>query len=483
METNKFTGNDKVLWGFIFAVLTFWLFANSMLNIQTDIVRDLGVEQNSMNVVVSLAALFSGLFIVVLGGLGDSIGRKKVFNIGLYLAIAGSLLIAFAPKGDLASAFLIVGRALQGFSAACLAPTSLGMVKVLWAPEKRQRAVSYWCIGTFGGSGLSSLTGGIIASSLGWRYVFVLSALFAVVALVLTKELPENKRESIEKYRPDWAGIFIFMIALLALNLFVSKGNQFGWLSLATISLLTIAIVFTYIFIRIENRAKSPFVDFSLFKNKVFTGATIANFFLNGTIGLLIVSLSLMQKAAGYNAMQAGMLTIGYAVAVILFTRVGEKLLGKFGARKPIIWGTSIVGIALILTMQTHLMTQAYVILAVAAYTLFGLGLAFFATPVTDAALSNLPDNQAGAGAGIFKMASALGASFGMAISAGVYTAVLSRSEPIEWLSNLVTYVGRQDNVIFRQGAMLGIAVCLLFAVLTIVTTMATIPNKEEVKE
>lgn len=479
METTKFKGNDKVLYGFIFAVLTFWLFANSMLNIQNDIVNDLGVQQNSMNIVVSLAALFSGLFIVVFGGLGDSIGRKKIFNIGLYLAIVGSLLIAFAPKGGAATSFLLAGRALQGFSAACLAPTSLGMIKVLWAPETRQRAVSLWCIGTFGGSGLSALTGGIITSSLGWRYVFVLSAIFAVIALMLTKELPENKRESAEKYKADWLGIALFMIALLALQIFITKGNNWGWTNTITLGLAVVAIVFGFIFYKVEAKSAIAFFDFSLFKNRIFTGATIANFFLNGTIGLLIVALSLMQKAADYNAMQAGMLTIGYAAAVILFTRLGEKLLKKHGARKPIIWGSLIVCVALLMLMQSQIMTEYYVIVAVIAFSLFGLGLAFFATPVTDAALSNLPDNQAGAGAGIFKMASALGASFGMAISAGVYTAVLALPEPIAWMSNIVNYVGRQDNVLIRQAATFGIAVCLLFAILTIITVMMTIPNKK----
>ena len=98
------------------------------------------------------------------------------------------------------------------------------------------------------------------------------------------------------------------------------------------------------------------------------------------------------------------------------------------------IWGSLIVGLSVLLLMPTNLLIGQYKVLAVVAYTLFGLGLAFYATPSTDAALSNLPDDQAGSGAGIYKMASSLGASFGVAISAAIFTALSANDESIQWL-------------------------------------------------
>lgn len=482
MQTTTYKGNDKVLIGFILAVLTFWLFANSMMNVSTEMNDYLQIG-NTMNIAVSLAALFSGIFIVVFGGLADSVGRTKIFRIGLYLAIIGSLLVGLTPKGSLAVPMLLIGRALQGLSTACVMPTSLGMIKIFWEGKERQRAISLWSIGTFGGSGLSSLTGGIIASSLGWRWIFFFAVIVAIIALYLTKELPENKREGAGKYKIDWGGIIMFMIAMVALQVFISKGNDFGWTSWITIVLVAITLVFGYLFIRIEKKVPFAFVDLGLFKNKIFTGATLANFFINGTAGLLIVSLTLMQRGAQFSAMKAGLLTLGFAIAVILFIRVGEKLLQRYGAKKPIIWGALIICAAILLLMQTQIMTGQYVVLAVIAYSLFGLGLAFFATPATDAALSNLPESQAGSGAGIFKMASSLGTSFGVAIAAGIYTAVVSRTEPIAWLGKLVGFVGRQDNLLVRQGAMLGLGFCLLLAILVIVSVVATIPDKKKVEK
>lgn len=478
METMQYKGNDRVLLGFILSVLTFWLFANSMMNVSPLMTEQLGVTSNTMNMAVSIAALFSGVFVVVFGGLADSIGRVKILRIGIYLAIIGSLLIAFTPKGAMAQPLLLLGRALQGFSAACVMPTSLGLVKLYWDGAERQRAVSYWSIGTFGGSGLSSLFGGIIASNMGWRWIFIFSAVVAVISLFLIKGLPESKKEGAEKYKPDMVGIFLFLISMLSLMFYITQGGKmFQWTSAVGIILIVTAIVAFYLFYLYETKNRLHFFDFNLFKNKTFSAAVICNFLLNATAGILIVALTLMQRAAFYTPQEAGLLTLGYAIAVIVFIRVGEKLLQRFGARKPMMWGSLIVAAAIILLMQTHTMTGIYQILAIIGFTLFGLGLAFFATPATDAALSNLPAEQSGAGAGIFKMASSIGSGLGVAISAGVFTAIVSAGKPVSWLPDI--FVGRQDNLIIRQAAMIALSVCLLFAVVSFLVAMYQIPHKK----
>ena len=140
------------------------------------------------------------------------------------------------------------------------------------------------------------------------------------------------------------------------------------------------------------------------------------------------------------------------------------------------IWGSLIVGLSIAMLMPTHLLIGQYTILAVVAYTLFGLGLAFYATPSTDAALSNLPDDQAGSGSGIYKMASSLGASFGVAISAAIFTALSADSESTHWLEGVITFAGRQDNVAVRQAALIALAFNLLMVVAAIVSIMLTVP-------
>jgi DHA2 family multidrug resistance protein-like MFS transporter len=121
-----------------------------------------------------------------------------------------------------------------------------------------------------------------------------------------------------------------------------------------------------------------------------------------------------------------------------------------------------------------------YTALAVIAYTLFGLGLAFYATPSTDAALANLPDDQAGSGSGLYKMASSLGASFGVAISAALFTALSADTGSPRWLEGVITFAGRQDNVAVRQAALVALAFNLLMVIAAIVSIALTIPAHRE---
>lgn len=476
-EQVAYKGTNRLLYGIILGVLAFWLFAQTTLNINVGMAKDLGMDQSIMNIAVSITSLFSGIFIVVLGGLADRVGRVKMVQIGFIFSIVGSALVAMTPAGPLSAPVLIIGRIFQGFSGASLMPSSLALVKEYWEGAERQKAISLWSIGSWGGSGFCALFGGLVASNLGWRYIFWATVVVSIIGFLMVRGTPESKGEVKPNYKFDLAGVITFMFSIVGLMLFLTKGSSFGWTSGITIGLFVTFVVFGLIFYRLETKNDSAFVDFKLFKNSIFTGATISNFLLNATAGILIVSLGLVQLGGNLTSQEAGMLTLGYAIAIVAFIRVGEKLLQRFGARKPMIWGSLIVGASIILLMFTNTMLGTYKILAVISYTLFGLGLAFYATPSTDAALSNLPADQSGSGAGIYKMASSLGGAFGVAISASIFTALSGLGSPIALLNNTIEFVGRQDNVVVRQAALVALGVNLLMVIVAIISIMKTVPK------
>jgi DHA2 family multidrug resistance protein-like MFS transporter len=261
---------------------------------------------------------------------------------------------------------------------------------------------------------------------------------------------------------------------MVALQVVVTQGNKLGWTSPAVLVLSAVAVVSGGVFVRIERRSSAPFVDFTLFRNATYTGATISNFLLNAVAGTLIVSLQLVQLGGNMSAQQAGMLTLGYAIAIIAFIRVGEKLLQRFGSRKPMIWGCAVTGLSIALLLPTNLLLVDYKLLAIASYTLFGVGLALYATPSTDAALSSLPDAQAGSGSGIYKMASSLGAAFGVAISATLFTAM--SGQRMHWLEGMISFEGRADNLALREAALVALAFNVAMVVVAIVSIVLTVP-------
>jgi len=466
------TGNRLIV-GIVLAVVTFWLFAQTTLNVAPAIRSDLEISESLSNIAVSISALFAGIFIVVAGGLADRFGRVKLTYVGLVLSALGSLLIALSPSGT--AFFLLAGRIIQGLSAACIMPATLALLKESFDGKQRQRAVSFWSIGSWGGSGLCALFGGLIASSVGWRWIFWISIAVAAVSAFLLKSTPETKVTTASQPRFDWFGFLTFIIAMVALNIVIGQGDALGWLNPAVIGLALVFVIAAVVFLKVEAGRADGFVDLTLFKNRTYAGATLSNFLLNGAAGTLLVALALVQQGAGLSSFQAGLLTFGYLVAILGTIRVGEKLLQQLGARRPMLMGCAITAAGILLTTFTFLRARPYMIVAFVGFTLFGVGLGFYATPSTDAALSNVPGDKAGAASGIYKMASSLGTALGVAISAAVFTALSGLENQSGPLSDL--YLGRTDNINIRFAAAIALLFNVLMVVVAIMAIARTVPR------
>lgn len=457
METT-YKGTNKMITGIVFGVITFWLFAQSMVNIVPAVQSDLGVSLGTINVAISLTALFSGMFIVVAGGLADRLGRKKVTYVGLILSIIGSLLLVLANG----SILLIAGRILQGLSAAAIMPSTIALMKEYFEGADRQRALSYWSIGSWGGSGICSFFGGAVATSMGWKWIFIFSIIFALLAMWLIKDTPESKAETTGTFKFDFGGLGIFIVTMLALNVFITQGASLGWTSPLTIGLAVISVVGVIAFIKYEAKRKHALIDFKIFKSKPYTGATISNFLLNAVAGTLIVANTYVQVGRGFTAFESGMLSLGYLVAVLGMIRVGEKLMQRTGARKPMIWGATLTLIGVGIMGLTFLPDLMYTIVVFVGFILFGLGLGMYATPSTDTAVSYAPANKIGEASGVYKMASSLGNAFGVAISATVYSTI-----------SIISSV--------EVAATAGIATNVIFAVLSLISIIIFVPRNMDI--
>ncbi len=472
---------DRFLLGIVLAVITFWLFAQTLLNVIPGIQDELGVPPTLANLAVSITSLFSGIFIVVAGKLADRLGRMRLLRTGIYLSILGSLAIALTPVelGALTSSLLLGGRILQGLSTSCIMPAALALLKTYYDGRDRQRAMSFFSIGTWGGSGLCSLFGGFMAfTALGWRSIFWLSIVVAVIALLLVRGTPESRAEPGAHAGFDWPGMITFIVALLAINVYISQGTTIGWTSPVGLGLLVVTVIAAVAFFRIESRQKQTFINLALFRDRAFTGAVLSNFLLNSAAGTLIVVLGLVQMASGWSALQAGTLTIGYLVAILATIRVGEKLLQRLGPRRPMIWGALITGSGIVLCSMTFLLLEQYVVLTVIGFTLFGIGLGFYATPSLDTAMASVPLSEGGAAGGMYKMASSLGNAMGVAISATLYAA--GRGVDPAIIQSWGLFIGNQDNVALRFGGAIGLLFNVVMVAIALVSIILTIPREQD---
>ncbi|WP_458411452.1 MFS transporter [Schinkia sp. CFF1] len=456
----SYKGTNRMITGIVFGVITFWLFAQAMVNVVPAVQKDLGISLGPLNVAISLTALFSGMFIVAAGGIGDKVGRKKMTYLGLILSVIGSLCLVLATGAVL----LTIGRVIQGLSAACIMPATIALMNAYFEGKERQRALSFWSIGSWGGSGVCSFAGGAIATYMGWRWIFIFSIIFALLAMWLIKDTPESKGEETGKFKFDFGGLAIFAITMLALNLVITRGGDFGWTSPLTLGLAAVTLIGLFIFIRVEKTKEHALVDFALFKNKPYTGATVSNFLLNAIAGTLVVANTYVQVGRGFTSFQSGMLSLGYLVAVLAMIRVGEKILQKVGAKSPMVWGSIISTVGVALMGLTFLSGIIYTVIVFIGFALFGLGLGIYATPSTDTAVSNAPSNKVGEASGLYKMASSLGGSFGVAISAAVYGVI--------------------DSIASVDAAATGgIITNVIFGILSLLSIMVMVPESAGKKE
>ena len=463
MNTSKeFRGDNRLLLGIILGVITFWLFAQSLVNLVVPLQSSYNSDIGTINIAVSLSALFSGLFIVGAGDIADKFGRVKLTYIGLALNIIGSILIIITPLPSL----LIIGRAVQGLSAACIMPATLAIINEYYIGTARQRALSYWSIGSWGGSGVCTLFGGLMATNFGWRSIFIISIILTILAMFLMKHTPETKAEPIgnkplEPKKFDVIGLIILVICMLSINVIITQTSNYGLMSPLILGLIAVFVISLIIFVMYENRIKHPLVDFDLFKNKGYTGATVSNFMLNGVAGgTLIVVNTYYQQQLDFNSQQTGYISLTYLVAVLIMIRVGEKILQALGPKRPLLMGSGFTVIGLILLSLTFLPDAWYIAASVVGYLLFGTGLGIYATPSTDTAVAQAPDEKVGVASGVYKMASSLGNAFGVAISSTVYSVLAA-----------------QLNL--SLGGFMGVIFNAIVALLALVAILFLVPKKQ----
>lgn len=410
----------QLITGIMLSILTYWLFAQAFLNIGPMVQQTYPVSPDIINISVSLTSFVTGVFMVVAGKISDRIGKVKMTKLALILSILGSLSLIVSNHMVL----LLLGRVLQGFSAAIIMPATIAMINDFFKGEERQKALSFWSIGSFGGTGLASFFAGSIATAATWQTIFIISIIVSLISLFLLKNIPESNYESNRQTSFDYIGLVIFIIMIGSISFIITQGYKIGWLSNITIALFIIFVVFSIVFIKYERHVNTPFIDLSLFKNHSYTGAVLANCLLNTGVGIIALINIYAQAGHSLSGFKAGLITLPYLIALLIVVRLGEKSINKFGAKRAMVIGPIITGIGVLLMSITFLHTGMYIGLMLIATTCFGAGTGFFATPALSTAVSTTPPEKIGVASGIFKMGSTLGGAFGIAIITSIYTAL-----------------------------------------------------------
>lgn len=418
MNHTQSSTRSHIIIAIMLSALTYWLFAQSFINIGPLVGQTYHTSPAILNLSISLTSFATGIFMVAAGDIADKIGQLKMTYIGLIVSIIGSILLIISDI----TALLILGRILQGLSAAILLPSTVGVLNNQFKGDHLRRAISYLMISTVGGIGLAGVIGGFIATNFGWQTNFIISIVIAIIAILLLKGTSEKVRQHRTHHPFDYKGMTIFAVMIGSFTLLLTQGFEQGWFSTFSYICLGIFVISTIIFIIIERRHTTPFIDFAVFRNRPFIGAFLNNFVLNSGLGVTVVFFIYAQTHLGLSAAQSGLVTLPYAIVAVAMIRLGEKATLRFGGKLMLIIGPMFPVIGITIISMTQLSASQYVIAVVIGFVICAIGNGLVATPGLTIAIFSMPNEKVGLATGLYKMSGTLGGAFGIALSTTVFS-------------------------------------------------------------
>lgn len=418
MNNTQSSPRSNIIIAIMLSALTYWLFAQSFINIGPLVGQTYQTSPAVLNLSISLTSFATGIFMVAAGDIADKIGQLRMTYMGLIISMFASLLLIISDI----TALLIIGRILQGLSAAILLPSTVGVLNNQFKGEHLRRAIIYLMISTVGGIGLAGVIGGLIATNFGWQTNFIISIGIAFIAILLLKGTPEKVSQHSHRHPFDYKGMSIFAVMIGSFTLLLTQGFEQGWFSTFSFICLSIFIITTLIFIIIERRHEVPFIDFSVLRNRPFIGAFLNNFVLNSGLGVTVVFFIYAQTHLGLSAAQSGLVTLPYAIVAVAMIRLGEKATLRFGGKLMLIIGPLFPVIGITIISMTSLQPSQYIIAVVIGFVICAIGNGLVATPGLTIAIFSMPNEKVGLATGLYKMSGTLGGAFGIALSTTVFS-------------------------------------------------------------
>ncbi|HDB6762839.1 TPA: MFS transporter [Staphylococcus aureus] len=418
MNNTQSSPRSNIIIAIMLSALTYWLFAQSFINIGPLVGQTYQTSPAVLNLSISLTSFATGIFMVAAGDIADKIGQLRMTYMGLIISMFASLLLIISDI----TALLIIGRILQGLSAAILLPSTVGVLNNQFKGDHLRRAISYLMISTVGGIGLAGVIGGLIAINFGWQTNFIISIVIAFIAILLLKGTPEKVSQHSHRHPFDYKGMSIFAVMIGSFTLLLTQGFEQGWFSTFSIICLSIFSITTLIFIIIERRHEVPFIDFSVLRNRPFIGAFLNNFVLNSGLGVTVVFFIYAQTHLGLSAAQSGLVTLPYAIVAVAMIRLGEKATLRFGGKLMLIIGPLFPVIGITIISMTSLQPSQYIIAVVIGFVICAIGNGLVATPGLTIAIFSMPNEKVGLATGLYKMSGTLGGAFGIALSTTVFS-------------------------------------------------------------
>ena len=378
--------------------------------------RDVDASAEGLQWAMNGYLLAITIFVVTAGRLGDMFGRKRLFLVGMVVFALGSVVSGAA--GDQET--LVAGRVLQGIGAAPMLPLSLAIVCNVFPAGEQARALGIWAAISALALAIGPLAGGALVE-IDWRVIFWINLPVAAIGIWITAVAAPESTDPGAGRRVDLPGLLALSVGLTAVVLALVQSRSWG--DEVTLVLAVGGLLALFAFWRIEHRSREPIVDFALFRNRPYFGASAAAFALVGAYwAVMFFQPQYLQDVRGHSAVLSGLMILPITAPMVAISPLSSRLIGRFGARRLMTAGMACgVGGLLVLTQIDA--SSSYGVL-LAGYLLFGVALGLVYAPMSTAAMAAMPAEKVGIASGVLAMDRVMAGTIALAASGAVFHAL-----------------------------------------------------------
>lgn len=379
--------------------------------------HDVGATSTGLQWVMNGYLLAIAVFVVTAGRLGDMFGRKRLFLGGMVVFAIGSVLSGAAGDQEM----LIGGRVLQGMGAAPMLPLSLAIVCNAFPAGEQARALGVWAGVSALALAIGPLAGGALVE-IEWRAIFWINLPVALVGIAITARFAPESTDPGSGRRIDLSGLLMLSTGLTAIVIALVQSR--AWAGEAVAALAVVGLILLVSFWKVEHQVREPIVEFALFRNGPYFGASAAAFALVGAYwAVMFFQPQYLQDVRGHSAVLSGLLILPITAPMVVISPLSGRLIGRFGARRLMTAGM-ICGVAGLLVLTRLEVSSPYVLL-LAGYLLFGIALGLVYAPMSTAAMAAMPAEKVGVASGVLAMDRVMAGTIALAATGAVFHSLL----------------------------------------------------------
>ncbi|MDQ1204391.1 DHA2 family efflux MFS transporter permease subunit [Microbacterium sp. SORGH_AS_0862] len=411
---------------------------------------ELGASVEQLQWFVNAYTLAFASTILLAAALGDRLGRRSVFLVGIAVFGIGSVLAALSTDPTQ----LIIARAVQGFGGAGVLPLSLALLSGGVPPQRRPLAVGIW--GGVSGLGVAvgPLVGGAVMEGWNWQAIFWLNVPVAIVAIPLALFALGNDRG--QRARIDVIGTLVSGVGVLTLVHAIVRGNDDGWGSTSVVGEIAVAAALIAFFLVWQWRAKAPLMPLRLYRDRSFALTNVVGFaFSFGTFGAVFLLIQYMQVVQGSTPLEAALQTTPWTIAPMFVAPLAGVFSGRIGTRALMVAGLAFQAVALAWIAAMLSTTLDYPSL-IAPFLLAGIGMGLVFAPSATALLATLGLVDHAKASGVNSTLREIGVALGTAVMTAIFVGAGGQLLPDAYVdaARPAVYVGAAVLVVAAVAAL-----------------------------